>query len=200
MEFVSPILRGDQGLHMTRGFCTRAKHMGFDVDGDCGYHLHFDVSENTELQRRHISAAYAYTYPFWCRFVNSYRANDCTYCGVQSWSGDQMETTYRFDRFANRTERYTWFNIYSLGTHGTFEIRLHEGTLDSRRICNWAKAHTRFADFVQDMKFFQIRNMFNVGERAMWRAVTNTWNDPALRRYFRRVAMQVAGQPQRSRV
>lgn len=194
MEFVSPILQGDQGLHHTRGFCTRAKHMGFEVDGDCGYHLHIDVSGNTELQRRHIAAAYAYTYPFWCRLVNSYRANDCSYCSQQSWSGESMETKYHFDRWASQSERYTWFNVYAHAQHGTFEIRLHEGTLDSRRICNWAKAHTRFADFVQNMKFHQIKSMFSVTERRMWKAVTNTWNDPALRRYFRRVALQNAGQ------
>jgi len=194
MEFVSPILQGDQGLHATRGFCTRAKHMDFESNGDCGYHLHIDVSRNTEIQQRHIACAYAYTYPFWCRLVTDYRANDCHYCESLNWEAEKMETTYHFRRFCDRQERYAWFNVFALGTHGTFEIRLHEGTLDSRRICNWAKAHTRFADFVQDMKFFQIRNMFSVETRPMWRAVTNTWNDPALRRYFRRVALHQTGQ------
>ena len=199
MEFVSPILQGDAGLWATRGFCTRAKHMGFRVNGDCGYHLHIDVSENTDLQRRHIASAYAYTERFWRRLVNSYRANDCSWCGRLPWTGETMVTTYNFSRFCDRQNRYMWFNIQSLERHGTFEIRLHEGTLASKVICNWVKAHLRFADFVQDMKFRQIADMFNVPERKMWRAVTNTWNDPALRQYYRLIARANAGQRARTR-
>jgi hypothetical protein len=188
MEFVSPILQGDQGLRATRGFCTRAKHKGFTVDSDCGYHLHIDVSSNTPIEQRHIAYAYGYTRPFWARLVDSYRANDCNWCGSTGWEPQRMVTCYHFDRFAGNQNRYTWFNIAALARFGTFEIRLHEGTIDSRTICNWVKAHLRFADFVQGMRFSQIAAMFNVPDRAMWRAVTNTWNDPALRRYYRRVS------------
>ena len=188
MEFVSPILQGDQGLWATRGLCTRAKHMGFRVDDDCGYHLHLDVTNNTDLQIRHIASAYAYTHRFWCQLVKSYRAYDCNYCHPLTWTGDRMATEYHFREFCRDQNRYCWMNLQSFVRHGTIEIRLHEGTLDSKRICNWIKAHVRFADFVQDMKFHEIRNMFNVPERQMWRAVTNTWNDAGLKRYFRKVA------------
>ena len=188
MEFVSPILQGDKGLWSTRGFCTRAKHMGFKVNSDCGYHVHIDVSGNTPLQQRHIACAYACTYAFWCRLVKQGRIGG-TWCRALPWEPESMATTYRFPQFCDRQNRYTWFNVNSLERHGTFEIRLHEGTLDSRTVCNWVKAHLRFADFVQDMKFNQILAMFKVPERKMWRAVTNTWDDPALRRYYRRVAL-----------
>jgi hypothetical protein len=97
-----------------------------------------------------------------------------------------MESTHNFPRFARNQERYSWFNVYALSCHGTFEIRLHEGTLDSKRITSWVKAHLRFADFVQDMKFRQIRAMFKVADVPMAKAVTATWNDPALRRYYKK--------------
>ena len=189
MEFVSPILQGDRGLWATRGFCTRAKHKGFKVDSDCGFHLHIDVSNNTDLQRRHIACAYAYTQSFWHKLVNQYRAYDCEYCHRLAWCGSDMVTAYNFQRFCSDQSRYMWFNVYSLQRHGTFEIRLHEGTLDSKRITSWVKAHLRFADFVQDLKFRQIETMFCVSERQMWQNVTNTWNDLTLARYFRRVAL-----------
>lgn len=184
MEFISPILQGDRGLWATRGFCTRAKNKGFEVDSDCGYHLHIDVSDNTNIQRRHIACAYAYTESFWHSLVNNYRAYDCSYCRALRWEGDSMVTAYNFERFCDSQDRYQWFNVYSLGYHGTFEIRLHEGTLDSRLICNWVKAHLRFADFVQDMKFRQIKAMFHVPIAAMKQAVMNTWNDPALSKFY----------------
>jgi len=188
MEFVSPILQGDKGLWATRGFCTRARHMGFTVDSDCGFHLHIDVSNNTNLQRRHIAMAYAYTQSFWHSLVASYRAYDSSYCRPLDWNGECMVTTYNMPRFCDNQERYIWFNVHSLESHGTFEIRLHEGTLDSKRICNWVKIHLRFADFVQDLKFRQIAAMFNVNGNQMAKAVMDTWCDPALRRYFQRVA------------
>ena len=188
MEFVSPILQGDKGLWATRGFCTRAKNKGFKVDGDCGYHLHIDVSSNTDLQRRHIACAYAYTHSFWCSLVASHRAYDSSYCRPLDWDAERMVTTYNMQRFCDNQERYVWFNVHSLERHGTFEIRLHEGTLDSRRICNWVKANLRFADFVQDMKFREIASMFHVNGNQMVRAVMDTWDDPALRRYFKKVA------------
>jgi hypothetical protein len=192
MEFVSPILQGDRGLWTTRGFCTRAKHKGFKVDSDCGFHLHLDVSNNTDLQRRHIACAYAHTQAFWHKLVNQYRAHDCDYCHSLDWGGPDMVTAYNFQRFCRNQPRYSWFNVYAFDQHGTFEIRLHEGTLDSKRICNWTKAHLRFADFVQDLKFRQIETMFCVSERQMWQNVTHTWADPTLSRYFRRVALDLA--------
>jgi len=194
MEFVSPILQGDKGLWATRGFCTRAKHRGFRVDDDCGFHLHFDVTGNTSLQQRHIAAAYAYTYNFWTSLVQEYRSVDCRWCKELSWHGDEMQNIHHnFSRFCQQQTRYTWFNVNALTQHGTFEVRLHEGTLDSRRICNWVKAHLRFADFVQDMKFSAIRNMFyDVPWEQMHKAVTNTWNDTRLRRYFRKVSFSYA--------
>jgi hypothetical protein len=188
MEFISPILQGDKGLWATRGFCTRAKHMGFTIDSDCGYHLHIDVSGNTALQQRHIASAYAYTEGFWHSLVASYRAYDSSYCRPLDWPGDLMVTTYNFSRFCDNQDRYVWFNVHSLEKHGTFEIRLHEGTLDSKRITSWVKANLRFADFVQDMKFREIAAMFNVPQKHMTRAVANTWDDPALCRYFKKVA------------
>jgi hypothetical protein len=193
MEFVSPILQGDKGLWATRGFCTRAKHRGFRIDSDCGFHLHFDVSGNTNLQRRHIAAAYAYTYHFWTALVQEFRSVDCRWCQELSWRGEEMRDMCNFERFCNNQGRYQWFNVNSLQRHGTFEVRLHEGTLDSRRICNWVKAHLRFADYVQDMKFSAIRSMFYDGPWEQTRkAVMNTWNDPRLSLYFRKVALSYA--------
>jgi hypothetical protein len=38
------------------------------------------------------------------------------------------------------------------------------------------------------MKFREIASMFHVNGNQMARAVMDTWDDPALRRYFKKVA------------
>jgi hypothetical protein len=97
-----------------------------------------------------------------------------------------MVACYDFSAFCGGVSRYQWFNVAALTQHGTFEIRNHEGTLDGVRICNWIKAHARFFDAVAGMKFHEIKRAFTGTAAQVWRAVTNTWDDPALRRYWRR--------------
>lgn len=191
LEFVSPILQGDAGLRATRGFCTRARHARFAVDSNCGMHIHLDVSGEDALQRRHIAAAYAATQGLWCSLVSPRRLHN-TYCGPIPWNFQDMVACRDFQDRCEETSRYYWFNIAAAEKYRTFEIRNHEGTLDGVRVCNWIKAHARFFDAVADMKFHEIKVRFTGTQAQVWRAVTDTWNDPALRRYWRKVKISHA--------
>jgi len=191
LEFVSPILQGDAGLRATRGFCTRARHARFAVDASCGMHIHLDVSDNDQLQRRHIAAAYAVTQDLWSSLVDCRRLHN-SYCRPLTWNYQDMSECRHFTDFCADASRYHWFNVAAADKFGTFEIRNHEGTLDGVRVCNWIKAHARFFDAVVDMKFHDIKARFTGTRAQVWRAVTDTWSDPALRRYWRKVKLQHA--------
>jgi hypothetical protein len=147
-EFVSPVLSSDDGLAEIRHFCRLARR--FDVDDSCGYHLHVDAEnlDVTTLQR--VALAYLRTEEIWQSFVPEARREN-QYCQSIRWSASEVRAVESKDKFrywASGQDRYQWFNVHSYPCHGSLEIRLHTGTLDSDKVCNWVKAHLRFVDWV----------------------------------------------------
>ena len=161
MEFVSPILFGDAGLKEVEDICAHAARLDFKVDGDCGYHLHVDMSETTLTQRRRVAYAYLLTYPLWISFVNSFRAHDCTYCTAPRTGADMVRTCEDLDYELAGTSRYAFINLSAYDKHRTFEIRGYEGTLDYDEIATWIQAHLQFVDYVAELDFDTIDDLFS---------------------------------------
>jgi hypothetical protein len=95
----------------------------FAVNSSCGLHVHLDMRNrnvldcyNRLLKFQHIMFG----------LVSSKRWNN-QYC---KWS---LETT----GFGMPTSRFRAVNSKSYSKHRTIEIRLHEGTLDPKKISNW---------------------------------------------------------------
>lgn len=161
MEFVSPILYGDEGLAEVEFLCELAEKHGFEVDGDCGFHLHIDMSRSTGRQRRVIAYAYLLTYRAWTCFVNSYRAHDCTYCHAPRISPSEVrDSDEDFESLCEGSSRYGFINFAALDKHGTYEIRGYQGTLDFTVVSTWIKSHLAFADKVGEMTFAELDNLF----------------------------------------
>lgn len=174
MEFISPILYGDEGLQELENFL----HLGsrFDVDNDCGYHLHLDVRDETPIQLRHIAYAYAKTYEAWKKLVATHRYNN-NYCAAIQYSANDIRTyRHKIEDFFNHCNRYTWFNVYAYNCHKTFEIRIHEGTMHYKTIAYWVMAHTRFMDAVKDMKYEEIDSMLGSDTTQQFNAFKTIWN------------------------
>jgi hypothetical protein len=183
MEFVSPILGGDLGLDHLEALLSAAEERDFQVGDDCGLHIHLDMSEETPIQIRHVAYAYLMTYGVWRGLVSEYRARDCTYCQAPRMTPNAIRTQRSPIRnYLRDTPRYSGINFHALDNHGTFEIRLHDGTLDYQEIAYWVMAHTRFIDAVRDMRYADIdaafmdkpvaENFYRV--RDMWTAQGGT--------------------------
>ncbi len=157
VEFISPILSGDEGLANLREFMAFSRRNRWRADSDCGLHIHLDMREMTNLQLRHIAYAYSLTSPYWRKMVNAYRDTNCSYCHEHNYNTEELITT-TWQRFVGRRERYDGFNWAAYNAHGSLEIRLHQGTVVEAAIVNWIKAHLRFTDYVAPLKFHQIRN------------------------------------------
>jgi len=159
LEFASVILSGYAGLAAIRDICDYAEENDWAVDDACGLHVHFDMRSESDDSRKAIACAYLMTYDVWCRYVDYSRVG-YTYCKSSNADCGQVHRTRYFDDFADNQCRYEWINFAAYTKHRTFEVRLHEGTLDGRRICNWVKAHAVFIDWASSVGWAKVRNTF----------------------------------------
>lgn len=186
-EFVSPVLNGDDGIDAVDNLCNYAKRNGCTVNRSCGYHLHIDMSGESAEELQRIALAYAYTREFWFGCVaESRRSNH--YCHSNVYGGDVYWDEHTIKAGSGRprpTTRYIWANWSAYSAHNTLEIRLHEGTLDGRAVCNWIKAHLRFVDYVKGLTIGQITRIFgNKSLKAQMRNMRDLWKDAELSDYY----------------
>ncbi len=151
-EFVSPPLHGDGGLNEIRDFCSYAVDHGWESDSRCGLHLHIGLGDFEPQELKSLAYAYHITYPLWSQFISEERSGD-SMCGRPRYSKSEIEKIPTEDYegweyFVAERDRFDAINWRAFLVHGTIELRLLNGTLDSELICNWIKAHTRFIDFV----------------------------------------------------
>jgi len=151
MEFVSPILSGDDGIREVRKFCRLAKN--FTVDYQCGFHVHIDLRDTTAEQRKLLAYAYRLTFWLWGALVEKERLGN-EFCQSPPYTPEDVLT----GNYGH--SRYEFINWRAYGTHKTVEIRGFEGTLNAKEICNWVAAHLRFVDAVLNMGLEEINSKF----------------------------------------
>lgn len=183
MEFVSPILEGDDGLHTVDQLCGFARLNHWKIDDDCGLHIHLDMRDEKRAALKSIAYAYVVTSDLWATFVEPYRADNYSMCCRTSLTRERLEDARRFTYLARSINRFEWFNIAAYARHGTIEIRLHEGSLNIRAIRYWVMAHLRFVDAVKDKTFDEIDTMF---KDNAWATLRRCWGSPLLARYYGR--------------
>ena len=65
------------------------------------------------------------------------------YCKAATWDSVYLQGISDMEgwqSFTARLDRYAWVNLHAYNKHGTFEVRLHNATLDGEKVCNWIKA------------------------------------------------------------
>ncbi len=176
MEFISPILYGDEGLDEIDKFFDFADEHSFDADDDCGLHIHLDMRDENTVQLRHVAYAYAKSYAAWRCLVSEWRANDCNYCHAPHYSASDIKACRRIKPFMRDGDRYNYVNFTAYDKHGTFEVRLADGTVDRVAVKNWILAHIRFIDGVKDKTYAQIDEMFSGNAREQFMVLCGIWN------------------------
>jgi len=190
LEFDSPKLYGDAGLQAISDFCGMARTLNWRIDSDCGLHLHCDMREESLAVRRRVAHAYLQTNGIWRSFVNQYRANECSYCRhnmpIPRDFFALMSSESAWESFCFDTNRYSGFNFASYPRHGSFEIRLHQGSLNSRAIAAWVRIHLQFIDKVATLNLQTISSLFNVDLPTRWVNFKRLINNSYLTRYYGR--------------
>ena len=163
LEFVSPVLYGDQGLADIENLCMIARRKGWMTNRYCGYHAHFDVTGEDWESLKRIAYAYRLTYELWCCFVSDARSSN-PMCGAPDYScADirRINSAEDWEYFAGVRDRFEWVNWRAYLAHGTMEVRSHDASLNAHEICNWVKAHARFMDFAKEWDLSDLDALFS---------------------------------------
>ncbi len=181
-EFVSRVLRGDRGLDAIADFCAHARH--WDVDSKCGYHLHVGCQDLTDDELKSVCAAYALTARVWQSFVARSRRSN-SYCGDLEWDVDELRSVRDFADWTDSQERYQWLNVSAYNEHKTLEVRLHTGTLNSDKVCNWVVAHVKFVDYCAKLPYWKVRSLFEgKTKEEIFDLLAVIWNDSELTDFY----------------
>jgi len=207
MEFVSPPLNGNDGYNEVINFCAQALENGTVVNESCGYHLHVDLTGTCKEERKSVALAYHYFSDIWASFVSPER-RDTDYSRknkgskISGYGGDAGDYWGRkeilcddldHNLYSCRT-RYVWCNWNSYSKHNTVEIRSHEATFDGQAVINWAKAHTKFVDYMLTLSVGQITRKFGgKTKETLMKELKFIWNDYLLSEYYEQKANAVGG-------
>jgi len=132
MELVSPIMSGDEGLESIEELY---RDVSPKFDSRCGIHVHINVRDLTYDERFAVIKEFEKTNDKWFSRVDSSRMRN-TFC-----KGDNPPTAdydnYSDYLYAAGGDRYKWFNLTSVYSHRTFEVRLLEGTDNVDKVVQW---------------------------------------------------------------
>lgn len=90
----------------------------------CGFHVHIDMNKSNQKQRDNIQKWWTYFEPAFYLLVPSWRRNSywCRPLRVQNGQWPARDSA---------------LNPHAFSNHGTFEVRLHQGTTKKSNIKHW---------------------------------------------------------------
>ena len=172
IEFVSPILHGEEGFATIAKVCDVLRQNKFDVDKSCGLHVHVDVRRPTPLDlpaSRRLAMLYTESEEILdtvmppsrrksaCNFAQSLlhpNINEHLSVAEDATAIARLlhgNVPNRFGRVTRSTDMLQWkfvkLNFCTSWKYGTVEFRHHAGTIDETKICNWSLACMRMVDY-----------------------------------------------------
>ena len=156
-EFVSHVLRGDEGLQEIERFMASGHNIR--VGDNCGFHLHMNIKDLSSDEQYAVYAAFLVTQHWWFnrvqphRIGNSYcrQLNDRSFLDVKT----ALVQGRTFESYCNNYERYFWMNTSALHKHGTFENRLHHATWNFAEVKGWIIMNLRFVRAARELRVEQ---------------------------------------------
>lgn len=156
-EFVSPPLRGQDGLRQVEQVCQKLTALGCKVNKFCGLHVHVGNAANNN------NAAY------FSRMLTLYARNESTidtllapsrrgrsgghgFCNSVRFPSLNAQTVEEVCRSvgctgARSSARYRKLNIDCWWSQRTIEFRQHQGSVDADKVCNWIQFCLHVAKF-----------------------------------------------------
>lgn len=149
-ELVSPILRGQTGLHEVEKVCSILGEAGARVNKSCGLHIHFNARQLTITDWQNLFKNYInLEMDIDSIMPGSRRASNNRYCKSMLHNFTSKNEAFEaIDRAGNvaalhsnitQNDRYFKLNASSYQRHGTIEFRQHSGTVDFEKISHWIK-------------------------------------------------------------
>jgi hypothetical protein len=174
-EVVSPVLTiNGGGLDQITKVVTALRNAGAKVDKFCGLHVHIGVKDLTGAQRANIVTGWEQSQRILNTFVARSRWRNRFCYHLPTREARELSQEFATNNAITRNDitvyghsKYRSLNLMPFPKIGTFEVRLHQGTLNATKIKNWvhlllsmfhaAANQAEFtADVTQTSRFFDV--------------------------------------------
>jgi len=135
-EFASYPFCGDYLFGTITASTGHLLEKGAEVNHSCGVHTHFCVATDTDEMRHNIREWWPVMEPLFAGMVDSRRRNNdfCTLVNSIRNSDERYGSRYRA------------LNTEAFHEHGTYEVRLHHGSLNDEELIGWTQVMLGFFD------------------------------------------------------
>lgn len=139
-EVVSPILQGAEGFLQVAKVTKAIQSVGGKTNRRCGLHVHIGMKDLSKLERANLVENWWKAYPVLRRLVGKSRWNN-RYAACPSFNRVAQILGVLRDGTANEPYgvKYEALNIQPFKNIGTYEFRLHQGTLNASKIEAWVR-------------------------------------------------------------
>lgn len=168
-EFVSHVLRGDEGMEEIRNFMASGHNIRHGEN--CGFHMHMDMRRMEDTERFGVFMAYMATENWWFQQIHRNRRENsyCTRMNPQRVLTDvktAIERSTPFRDFCYSYNRYSWMNVSAFQKHGTFENRLHQSTWEFAEVKRWVILNLRFVRFARQLQVLPTDTIGSFADKA----------------------------------
>lgn len=153
-EVVSPVLRGADGASELRSVMKVLRDAGAKTNASCGMHLHVGVSHlhptiQAEIIRQHQVWNVAFDALVLERRIGGRWAQKRGTAPAErlatQWTAG-LDANVQVSR--SQFDRYFACNVASFHKYGTFEFRMHHGSLNGKSATAWVALHVAFVEAV----------------------------------------------------
>jgi hypothetical protein len=145
VEFASAKAQGDTLIDMIHRACRTIHHAKGWANESCGAHIHIDMSASRQPERDRIKEWWRIMEPVFFALVPSHRRTQTEY--ARTTTTDPMWPTYETNSgHGGDRARYFALNLTAYARYGSFENRLHQGTITPRKLIEWVMLNLHFFD------------------------------------------------------
>jgi hypothetical protein len=139
-EVVSPILQGAEGFAQLAKVTKAIQSVGGKTNRRCGLHVHIGMKDLSKAQRANLVENWWNAYPVLKRLVGKSRWTN-RYCSpINIIRLNQIVATLRDNTASEpRGIKYEALNVEPFEKIGTYEFRLHQGTVNATKIEAWVR-------------------------------------------------------------
>lgn len=155
-EVVSPVLSGADGMNELRSVAKVLRDAGATTNSSCGMHIHIGVDGAlTQQQQANLIVAHqrwnaAFDALVLERRVNNQYAQKRSLAQANTLAAEWMNPSTTPRDVSTYSGRYYTLNVASFVKYGTFEFRMHHGSLNGMNATAWVALHQAFIEAIKD--------------------------------------------------
>lgn len=164
-EITTAPAKGRKFIKQIREICKVLKAGKAVVNNSCGLHVHVDARDLEAGDLQKVSLAWEAVEGQMFRRVAKNRATN-SFCKkwnkkftkIYKTKGSIQSFLALASEINDYGDRYRSLNYQALEDHGTLENRIHHGTIDAKKIIDWAMINVKLIDFAQSTPISKIYN------------------------------------------